>query len=339
MRYIGCNVFGCPDVQGVGNVRRPAHRREKVLAPMQSRCDIQAIVERGARWHLAGNLEQAAESYVEALRADPGHPEALARLGAVELQRRRYGAAVTVLRDALTCNPRAAGIHYNLGLACQGIQDLEGAEVCFQQALSLRPGLADAWYSLGHLHFGEGRYRAAGAALERAAALRPDHVNTADLLGQTLCHRGQYAAATAWLRRAAAMAPDRAMTRYWLGFACARMNRLAEALAAFEVVLSAQPANAECHFQIGHVQLRQGRARAALESFRRAVQLMPGSTRVWHALLEALQAVNPDPDDRVIRQGLLACLRREDIDPVRVRHLVSKCLLTPPVWHRTSGVP
>jgi tetratricopeptide (TPR) repeat protein len=73
------------------------------------------------------------------LRVDPGDPQALVTLGAVEFDRGEYGAAREHLRRALARAPGHYGAWMLLGETSLLLDDAAGAETAYQQAMRLRP--------------------------------------------------------------------------------------------------------------------------------------------------------------------------------------------------------
>ena len=148
------------------------------------------ILEKAMQDHRAGRLADAERGYGEALRLDPGQPDALHLLGvlagsagdharAAELMERslrrkktpdaylhlgiakaalgQVSESIQALRAALRMAPRNAMAHHHLGHAFSQIGRREEARKSFRAAIALKPDLAEAYSNLGLVEaWGEG---------------------------------------------------------------------------------------------------------------------------------------------------------------------------------------
>ena len=108
----------------------------------------EAHVRRGAVLYALKRMDQAEGAYRTALRLDPGHVPAWINLA--ELLRRTAGEekAEAVLQEATTKQPRAALLHYALGLSLTRSRQRAEATLAFAEAARLEPGDGD--YALAH---------------------------------------------------------------------------------------------------------------------------------------------------------------------------------------------
>jgi cytochrome c-type biogenesis protein CcmH/NrfG len=72
--------------------------------------------ELGESYFSIGWYEQAAQSFEEAIRANPAHREAWMRLGQTYERTGRFERAVEVLEQAVQCMPGNPDVLYTLGL-------------------------------------------------------------------------------------------------------------------------------------------------------------------------------------------------------------------------------
>jgi len=66
------------------------------------------LIQNARRAHQAGNLAEAARLYGEILREEPRHFEALAQLGAIQLENRRYDEAQHLFAEAAKIDKRVS---------------------------------------------------------------------------------------------------------------------------------------------------------------------------------------------------------------------------------------
>lgn len=105
-----------------------------------------------ARLHLQGGIKlYHQKAYVEAegelrraLRADPTEWKAPFYVGAVQIERRRYGMAIPYLERALSLNPTEPKILNALGVAYFKLGRLDMAKGYFWASLDLDPSNGDA---------------------------------------------------------------------------------------------------------------------------------------------------------------------------------------------------
>lgn len=196
--------------------------------------------------------------------------------GAQAMAERRWGAAVSELRQAVARAPANAFTHLNLGTSLYMTGERAGALDAFRTAVRLSPRLAKAHFAIGVLMETDGRDVEAIAAFARA-------VDSDATYGEA---------------------------RVSLADALRRAGRTEEALPHYDAALRADPGQARARFgqAMALVRLRRyAEARQRLEGGADAFPEQPGFA---HALARLLAAA---PDDRLrdghrslsIMQGLL----------------------------------
>jgi tetratricopeptide (TPR) repeat protein len=120
-----------------------------------------------------GRLDDAERTAREALALKPDFAAALNLLGLVEIDRRRFDAALAHLERALQLQPDFAVARMNLGIAQHGAGRDDDALASLGHALELDRSLATAHYNLGALHHQRGRHAEAERHYREAIALRP----------------------------------------------------------------------------------------------------------------------------------------------------------------------
>ena len=143
-------------------------------------------LDRGRRLAAAGRLEQAADEYQEAVRADPKRPQAHVNLISAYGGLGQFGRAEEHFRKAAAINPDLEESHYNLGVLRMKQSRFPAAAAAYQRALEINPFSADSHNNLGYLleQLGKpsealGHYR---RALEHRPNFRLAHFNLGKLL-------------------------------------------------------------------------------------------------------------------------------------------------------------
>ncbi|MCH7929164.1 MAG: tetratricopeptide repeat protein [Proteobacteria bacterium] len=226
--------------------------------------------------HRAGRLDQAERRYRRILRRDPGNPEALNMMGVAAGQRGKPGEAIDLLRQAVEAEGLNPVYHYNLAMACQAANDLDGAKAGYRRALELEPDHADALKGLGGVHLLGGELGEAEACCRQALDLAPDDALAHYNLSTVLLARIDLEGAAASAREALRLAPDLAGGHANLGTAQLGLEAYDDASACFREALRLDPRNAEAHNNLALALIARGRIEEALASIRQALAVRPG---------------------------------------------------------------
>lgn len=141
-----------------------------------------------------GDLEDAAEHYLNVTRNVPNNPEATRWLGRILLELRRPEQAVAAWRTLTELDPSDAGAQYFLQLsqaqARWGIEaanaffkgvrayeasDMVQARLAFANATARNDQYTEAWAWLGRVAFEQGHFEDANSAYSRAVSLAPNN--------------------------------------------------------------------------------------------------------------------------------------------------------------------
>lgn len=104
----------------------------------------------GLAAHQKGQMDTAAALYLQVLKLNPIHFDALHLLGVVELTRGNYQTSLTLICKALNVNNRDANAHYNHGLALQAVGRHGDAIESYDKAVALKPDYSSAWFNRGN---------------------------------------------------------------------------------------------------------------------------------------------------------------------------------------------
>jgi tetratricopeptide (TPR) repeat protein len=139
---------------------------------------------------LMGDLTGAELAYKRALHLKPDYAPAVAELGHLHLQRRRYEEAVQYFERSLRLEPRA-DIAHHLGLVFKVTAKEAPAMAAFQQAVRLDPSYRASHMQLGELHNARGEYARALEHYVAASQLRHEDLELHLKLAQLYEHTGQ----------------------------------------------------------------------------------------------------------------------------------------------------
>jgi tetratricopeptide (TPR) repeat protein len=177
--------------------RQPKHRRPAQLAS-NPRTDALTVAYQSLS---EGNLEQAEQSYLAALAAQPHEKDALLGL-AVIAQRRMQPERATalyrqVLREDIGNTTAAAGL-----VSLSALADPGSAESQLRELLDIKPASAELHYALGGVLARQQRWGEAQLAFFRAYSLAPEKALYAYNLAVSLDHLRQASAARPYYEKA-----------------------------------------------------------------------------------------------------------------------------------------
>ena len=150
-----------------------------------------------------GMLEEAANSYLQALHFRPHYVEARNNLGNVYRAQGNLKEAIVAYKQAIEQNPDYPACHNNLGVALKEMQDLDGAIQAYQEALRLQPQNAEAHYNLGIVLAEREQCEDAAVQFHEAIAIEPDYAKAHHNLGLIMLWRRDRDAALAHFRKSA----------------------------------------------------------------------------------------------------------------------------------------
>jgi Tfp pilus assembly protein PilF len=237
----------------------------------------------------AGDYVRAELAFGEALRRDPGQPEAQLGMAEVALGRGRSGQAEQAFAR-LAAATQASGLRGRAlegrGLALLQLQRLPEAKEALLAATAAEPNLARAWDGLGQIHDMAQEFAEARAAYERALALRPNWPSALNNLGVSLLRSGDAGGAEQRFAQALALQPGLWAAGMNLRLARAAQGRYAEAVAGATGERRADVLN-----NIGYVAMLRGDEAESRRLLQEALSASPSLHRPAKANLEFLNGL------------------------------------------------
>ncbi len=197
-------------------------------------------------------------------------------------------AEVELYKEAERLCPKMAEAPFNLGLAYQKREDLEGAERELRKAVALkdedlfRVGLAGVLLQRGEVAAAREQY---DAALERNPKSIPAQQGIAVILEK----QQKLPEAIEVLEKAGQIDPTNVVTFFNLGVLTEKLNRLETALAAYKRAADNDPKHPQALFALASMQARLGYLHDARRSYQRAAEINPDDARVQVGLAEVYE--------------------------------------------------
>ncbi len=136
-------------------------------------------------------LEQAADSFQRALKANPQFPAAMAAMGQTLRSLDRSADAIPYLQQAIALAGDDAESNCDLGDAFQDVGEIAQAISAYRSALRSNPQSARAWYALGCAELSRKEYMAAIACFQETLTAAPDWLEAERNLARALFEMGQ----------------------------------------------------------------------------------------------------------------------------------------------------
>lgn len=172
---------------------------------------------------------------------EPAAPENWFMLATVAGQTGQLEEALDSYNQALRLQPAMPAAWFNKGMLCHSRGDLDQAEACYREVLRFDSDFAPACINLGNVLFIRGDVQEAESCYRRAVALQPDSVDALANLGKLLQSAGRFSHAESFFRRALAVQPQLADLHNELGMSLNGEARTAEAADAFRQAVALQP--------------------------------------------------------------------------------------------------
>jgi tetratricopeptide (TPR) repeat protein len=208
-----------------------------------------------------------------AVDLQPLHPVALARLGAVKLERGEdVDGAVTRLSAATHEAPALVEARHWLGRALLKKGETPGAVAQLRKAVELEPGNPEHHLHLGAALERSGALQEAVEAYRASAAADPRYAEAHERLGVLFAANARWEDALAAYEKANAVAPRVSRLRIGLGDCKAKLGRHEEAVKVFRDVLRAEPGAVQVLYRLARSLHEAEGAKAALPWYERAAR-------------------------------------------------------------------
>jgi tetratricopeptide (TPR) repeat protein len=240
--------------------------------PAQTTAEIYADAQ---RLQHEGRLDAAKDLYLEVLRQQPDHADAIHCLGNIDARQGRLEDAERLIRRAVSLDPLKASFINSLGNLMKAAGRLDEAAGFYGQAIQLQPNYVAAQSNLGDVMLRQGQLDEAVEACMRALQHDPDHAGTWNNLGRALNNQGRYEEAVSAFRRAVVLRPDFAVGYNHLGHALRAQGELEEAVEAFEHACMLDEELAVAWENLGATRMALGRVEEGIEALERAAELRP----------------------------------------------------------------
>jgi Tfp pilus assembly protein PilF len=244
-------------------------------------CFKQACDAKPTRWmprdHLAraylgaGQIENALNSFEEALERDSTRLRSKLGLGVCLVKTRQHPRAIEVLNELIEENPNLRDAHLALAEAYTGLGREEEARAAFKRAAIPGGAKPSVLYSLAILCLGRGDRGQAKVYLEEILRQDPDHRDARLTLAAVYRDEGDPQSSLEVSQEAVKREPKSAEAHLALGISQAALGRWDEARSSLEECLDHDGRLAGAHYHMARIHARDGKTDDALASLKLAV--------------------------------------------------------------------
>lgn len=196
----------------------------------------------GNVYRLEGDLAKSEEEYKAAL-AIRKHPKTMANLGAVYRRRNQIDQAINTYKEALELDPNSPDAHFGLGIVYAQLGNFVAAQEQYQAAIEADPSKAGPYLNYGALLAENGQDEEAATQFRLALGIDPDNADALYNLGYALTSLNRPDEAIAAYAHAIEVQPSVA-AYINLGLLLHQQGRMPEAIAQFRGALKLDPTNA-----------------------------------------------------------------------------------------------
>ncbi|MEM7586544.1 MAG: tetratricopeptide repeat protein [Acidobacteriota bacterium] len=283
-----------------------------------------AYLKRGNRALVAGRLEDAAEAFRKAVKADPTSGEIRRNLAGVLLRQNKIEEAVEELREGVESSPNDVWLHFDLGNALLQKQLASQAVASFQRAVEIDPKLTSAHFNLANALIGLQRWEEARPHLEAVARQDPGNPRARYLSGMAWHHQGRSELGIQQLRKLLEEDPTNTVARMGLGSIMEEIKNDRGAVRAYRPGLDLDiPPEEKSQLinPLAKITWRLGQPDLAIVYWRQGIELQPESSEAHTNLANALQLMgNRD-------EALLLFERAVELDPQNATAWLSEASL------------
>jgi Flp pilus assembly protein TadD/peroxiredoxin len=195
----------------------------------------------GVAFFQHGYLDQAAESFQQAISVNPEDAEAYYNLGTLYLRSNNFSEARRYLEGTVKLRPNYPEAWNNLGMLDAQEGQTDQAIRKFQQSLQLRPDYAVSLVNLGNLYRRQRSFEEAERLLSRALQIEPEDPEVNYSLGMLYAQQDEVPRASQYLEKAVSLRPDYPDALNNLGVLFVREQHYSQAEDEFKTCIQAAP--------------------------------------------------------------------------------------------------
>lgn len=161
---------------------------------------------------------------------------------------------------------------FDLGYACDALEEYDNAISSFQKSISKRPDYNETWINMGSAYYSKGDFRSAIQSYQKAIELKKDVHRAWYNLGNTFRQIGEVENAIKSYQRAIDLKNDDDRSWYNLGVIFAEKGQLGKAIESYQKATEYKNDKFEAWSNLGSIYANQNNHEKAIESFKRSIE-------------------------------------------------------------------
>jgi tetratricopeptide (TPR) repeat protein len=262
----------------------------------QDRSGPEYWYERGRAFMREEDWYAASEAFMEALRLNPAHAEAVAALGECYYELGEFSQALSWVRKARTL-ARGNMVLANLEASTlTALGRLDAAQAVVDEILVREPYNREALFAAGELDLARGQ---SGRAVERfrdAVRRYPDDRRLLISLALVLSSLGDEESARSYIEQALARRPEDYRVYYYAAYLEAQADRIPQAVLYAEQALYYRPGYGPAQALLGSLRYRMGRYEEALQLADTLIARDRGESGAWYLKALSLRRLGRSAD-------------------------------------------
>jgi predicted O-linked N-acetylglucosamine transferase (SPINDLY family) len=274
-------------------------------------------INEGLRYHQAGKLEKARDSYARFLRQNPKNAAALHLAGILEIQLNHLESGIELLGQAIENSPNTALYYLTLGNALKEVGWADEAIQSLARAIELKPDYIEAAISLGNLYKNLNRKDEAIQTFEAIYKHYPRDVALLNDMGTCYARfHLPHKALQIW-EEAHQLDPEAAQILSNLGTVYHKYDVLSKAMEYLNKAISKPHPTGQMFSNLANVYKDMGMVREAIEYYRKALKMNPDEDTIHSNLLLMLNYDEKLPQSEIHREHVnWNNLQTKDIKPL-----------------------
>ncbi len=242
----------------------------------------QASLASGLALHQQGQLAEARACYLQVLKLQPRHFDALHLLGVIAAQTKNFAQALELFDQAIKINAGHAFAFNNRGNVLRDLRQPEAAIASYDQAIRLKADYAEAFNSRGNAWMDLAKPQDALQSYDKAIAVKADYAEAHTNRGNALLALMQPEAAITSHDRAIALKADYAEAYNNRGAAFKALKQFSAAVSSYDEAITCNANYAQAWYNRANALVALKQLATALESYDKAITLNPTHAEAYN---------------------------------------------------------
>ena len=245
----------------------------------------------GFNLHQMGLLERAKDSYLQVLKTDPKHFDAMHLLGVLEHQLGRSDQGFILITKAIQINPSDGAAYCNLGNVLCDLGRHEEAIDNLNKAIRLNTKFARAYSLKGIVLSKQGLNLLALESYDSAIAIQSHSPETYSNRGAALHALDRNQEAVENYDLAIRQKPNFVQAHTNRGNSLLKLGRKQEAIASYQKSIAIDPNYLDAYFSLGVAFGESGMENEAIECYEEVIKRKPQHAQAWNNRGNSLNAL------------------------------------------------